>query len=804
MNRVGIVVVSHSRQLACGAVEFALEMVPGQPAPVVVAAGTTDGGTGTDPMCVAEAITKAGAEGGGVLIITDLGSAVLSAEMALDLVPDPGFPVELSAGPFVEGLLAAVVTASGGASLADVEHEALGALSPKQHHLGVAPMAAMPAGPPPADAAHIDVTIVNRDGVHARPSGLIMAAISEHDASVTAQNLTQGTAAQPVTGPTALLTVGGAQGEVLRISASGPGSDAVLTAVGQLFADGFGEEREPATARDVPAPRADTATPMGVSPGRVSGTVQRMPEPIEEPPAGPRLSEPDRVTAVEALAAATTAVADDLRHRAVHAGAESRGILDATAQMATDPGIAADARRAIAEHGVPAARAVWDAYADRITGLRARGGRTAERAADLNDVRARIVAQLTGRPAPGVPDADDPYILLARDLAPADTALLDPDRCLALVTEEGGPTSHTAILARAMGIPAVVAARGAWSAPAGTVLLVDGTSGELIWDPGPEQRVDGAVQATAFDGHGATADGWSVALRANIGSDDDARAAAAANAEGIGLFRTEICFLDRDDEPSIAEQTMAYRAVFSRFPGKPVTIRTLDAGSDKPLGFVRMDHETNPSLGVRGYRTAADHPDILDRQLEAIARAARAEPAEVAVMAPMISTVDEAVAFTALARSHGLAKVGVMIETPAAALLADRLLSEVDFVSIGTNDLTQYTMAADRQLGRLAPLNDPWQPALLDLVSRVAAAGITHETPVTVCGEAASDPALAAVLVGLGVSGLSMTAAALGTVGHALAGITRDRCRETADAAVSAVNAAQARAAVRAALESVG
>ncbi len=319
---------------------------------------------------------------------------------------------------------------------------------------------------------------------------------------------------------------------------------------------------------------------------------------------------------------------------------------------------------------------------------------------------------------------------------------------------------------------------------------MDGETGELVWNPDAAALASVPARTTVpvFSGTGATADGHRVPLLANVGAPGDARGAADAQAEGVGLFRTEFCFLDREDPPSLDEQVAAYRAVLAAFPGRKVVVRTLDAGADKPLPFLSPGHEDNPALGVRGYRTSWSHPAILDTQLSAIARAAQEESARVAVMAPMIATVEEASAFVAAARAHGLAEAGIMVETPAAALLADRLVGVVDFVSLGTNDLAQYTMAADRLVGVLAPLNDPWQPAVLSLVAHVARAGADGGMPVGVCGEAASDPLLAAVLVGVGVTSLSMAPRALAGVADRLSTVTLEACRAAADAALAAAD----------------
>ena len=281
----------------------------------------------------------------------------------------------------------------------------------------------------------------------------------------------------------------------------------------------------------------------------------------------------------------------------------------------------------------------------------------------------------------------------------------------------------------------------------------------------------------------------------NVSDAAAARAAATGPAEGIGLFRTELCFLDREDEPSIEEQTDAYSGVLAPFGDRHAVVRTFDGGSDKQVRFVPPDQTSNPALGMRGLRLSLDDPSVLEHQLTAVAAASRRTGTETWVLAPMVTTAAEAAAFAARARAHGL-KAGVMVEVPSAALLAGRLAEEVDFMSIGSNDLTQYTMAADRTATALAHLNDAWQPAVLRLVATAADAGRRAGTPVGVCGEAAADPMLAPVLVGLGVTSLSMAPTAIRPVGAQLAAATIDVCRQAAEAALSAADPMAARLAV--------
>ncbi|SDC63689.1 phosphotransferase system, enzyme I, PtsI [Sanguibacter gelidistatuariae] len=549
-----------------------------------------------------------------------------------------------------------------------------------------------------------------------------------------------------------------------------------------------------------PTPR--TVAGIGVCPGLVAGPVVHMPEPIAEPTPGLRLSPRENpTTRAASILDASAQVSADLDAAAARATGDAKDVLEATSAIAADPTLVADAqRRVIEEHLVPE-RAVWEAAEEVAEQFRALGGHLAERVADITDIRDRLVAALTGRPRPGLPTCDTPFVLVALDLAPSVTASLDPAQVIAIVTDGAGPTSHTAIVANAKGIPAVVAATGAHALLTdGAIALVNGSTGVVTLDPTPEQLkavTARAARARTFAGPGHTRDGHLVQLLANIGDPAEAAPAARAGAEGVGLFRSEFCFLDRDLPPTVEEQVTAYRRVFTEFAGRKVVIRTLDSGADKPLHFLTADDEQNPALGVRGLRTATRSPELLTDQLEAIAQAAAAEDATVWVMAPMVSTVPETESFVAACAAHGLDVAGVMVEVPSAALLAGPILARATFASIGTNDLTQYTMAADRLLGSLAELSDPWQPAVLQLIAATCAGGAQQGRPVGVCGEAASNPALAVVLVGLGVSSLSMTPRALADVAAVLAQVDLALCQQVAQLALTAETAADARAVVR-------
>jgi phosphotransferase system enzyme I (PtsI) len=550
-----------------------------------------------------------------------------------------------------------------------------------------------------------------------------------------------------------------------------------------------------------------TLTGVGIGRGLAVGPILRMPDPLPEPAdtASTIGADEEKVRAAGALAA----TAADIRLRGERAGGAAKDVLDAQALMAEDPTLRDDVHARIGD-GKTAERAVHEAFAAFRDLLTSMGGYMGERATDLNDVSQRVVAHLQGVSAPGVPDPDHAFILVARDLAPADTALLDLDKVLALVTSDGGPTSHTAILAREKSIVAVVGAGGALELEDGRVVIVDASTGTVSTAPTEEEQAaaTAAISARAGaaevpSGPGALADGTAVPLLANLGSVDGAAPAIEKGAEGVGLFRTEFLFLDSDRAPTVAEQQEKYTQLLTAFAGKKVVVRALDAGADKPLSFLNDEPEENPALGLRGLRALRANEQILRDQLTALANADAETDADLWVMAPMVSTVEETRYFTKLARELGIKTAGVMIEVPAAALLADRLLPDTDFASIGTNDLTQYTLAADRLLGSVASFQDPWHPAVLRLVGEVGRAGAALGKPVGICGEAAADPLLAVVLVGLGSTSLSMSPAALADVRAELARYTLDQAKEFADIALSANSAVEARVAVLAAATSL-
>lgn len=542
-----------------------------------------------------------------------------------------------------------------------------------------------------------------------------------------------------------------------------------------------------------------TLTGIGVSPGSAYGPVVLVAPPVRAPAGEPAAADPD--TALVEVTAAFESVAEDLVARAGRADDTAAEILSATALIARDKSLHKAAGRHLDEGEGPAT-AIESAVEEFAVQFEALGGYFAERVADLRDVGARAVAAVLGVPAPGIPDLSEPSVVVAEDLAPAETAVLDRALVLAIVTGAGGRTSHTAILAAQRGIPAVVQCATALELPTGVAVAVDGDLGAVTIEPSEAfvadltARREGRAAALAdCHGPGRTNDGHAVALLANIGDVEDAEFAAAEDVEGVGLFRTEFVFLSATSAPTVDEQADVYRRVLAPFGDRRVVVRTLDAGADKPLAFADLGPEENPALGRRGLRLSAARPELLDSQLEALAIAAKDTGADVRVMAPMVATAEEADWFARRVREHGLPKAGVMIEVPAAALRSRHVLADMDFASIGSNDLSQYTLAADRMQGELSDLLDPWQPAVLDVIAAACGGAVVTGTPLGVCGEAAGDPLMALVLVGLGASSLSMAPSKVPMVRLALSRHSLPECQRLAASVREARTAADARAA---------
>jgi phosphocarrier protein FPr len=817
---VGIVIVSHSATLAAGVREVAAEMAG--PDVRLELAGGIEAGLGTDAGRVAEAIAEADT-GDGVLVLMDLGSAVLSAETALEFVAEEQRErVLLCEAPLVEGAVAAAVAARLGSSLEEVAAEARGGLQGKEAQLGTgeseAPAVASAA---PAEGLTRRLEIRNPLGLHARPAARFVQTAAGFDAEVSVTNLARGLGPASGRSLNGLATLGVRQGDEILVSAQGPQAAMALDALAELARRDFDDAPAPATA---PAPVPRPAQDGGLSglpgaPGIVSGPARRLRAPEPEIPAGSS-GDPEQEwaalqEALERTGAEIRAMRDSV---AARAGEYSAAIFDAHLLFLHDDALLAPARRAIFEEGKNAAEAWHDAAEAVAADYRGLDDEYLRgRAHDVEAVGRQVVAALTGVAAS--PSLASTGIVVAADLTPADTASLDRELALGIATAAGSPTSHSAILARSLGIPAAVGVGDALlEVPEGTELLLDGDAGAVYVEPSDELMAEHAQRRAERDelarearAHAAeeavTRDGRRIEVVANIGSPDDVPAALANGAEGVGLLRTEFLFLERASMPSEDEQYEAYSRIAEALEGRPLVLRTLDVGADKPLPYLPAQPEANPFLGVRGIRLSLARPELLETQLRAALRTSAEHPLK--VMFPMVATLEEYLqARAALERiREELAvpalEVGVMVEVPAAALAAEAFAQEVDFFSLGTNDLTQYTLAAERGNASVAALADGLHPSVLRLIRLVADAAGRHDRWVGVCGELASDPAAVPVLVGLGVTELSANAPAIPAVKQAVRGVDLAAARVLADEALELPSASEVRALVASASATV-
>jgi len=846
---VGLVLVCHSAKLAEGVAELAAQM-GGHSLRIGVAGGLDQPGDplGTDAVRVARAIEDVWSEDG-VLVLMDLGSAVLSAEMALDLLPEERRDrIQLTEAPLVEGAVAAAVAAGLGDSLERVAEEARGALAAKVARLAAPEADAVPDGEPqrevePARVAQgptLRITVENRLGLHMRPAALLVRTAAGFGADVAITNVTAGGGPVSVRSLNAVATLGVRHGDEILLRAYGPQAEEALAAVQLLADDNWGDPREAGVqagtdvgpGRPLPSeagvaavsPPAAGSVLQGLpaSPGIAVGKARRLRAAHVEVPDGPS---PDPAAGWAALQAALVAVGDDIRGLRDSVAARARGseaaIFDAHLLFLVDEALLGPAREGVLGGGKNAARAWVDAVAAAATAWEALDDQYLRaRAADLRSVGDQVLRRLLGLSADGgpagaslAPGAEG--ILVAPDLTPAQAAGLDSARVLGVACAFGGPTAHAAILARSLGIPAVVGAgRALLGVAEGTLLALDGEAGTVTVDPPAtavtaatdrraERAREGAEAKARAHAPAVTRDGVLVRAEANVAGPGDVSAAVAAGADGVGLLRTELLFLEADHLPTEDEQERAYRAVAEGLGGRPLTLRTLDLGADKQLPYLPLEREQNPNLGLRGIRLGLSHPQLLLGQLRAALRVAADHP--VRVMFPMVAAVDEVRRAREVldeARASLVAAgvavperidVGIMVEVPAAALMIEAFVPHVDFFSIGTNDLAQYVLAADRGNAAVAALADGLHPAVLRLIDRVVRAAAEGGRSVAVCGEVAGDPLAIPVLLGLGIAELSMASARIPLAKQAVRATDLGVARRLVAEALTAESAAEVR-----------
>ncbi|MBY5928089.1 phosphoenolpyruvate--protein phosphotransferase [Halomonas sp. DP8Y7-3] len=674
------------------------------------------------------------------------------------------------------------------------------------------------------------VQLLNAHGLHARPAKVLVQKARE--AGVAVQIRLADGGGQPVSAAslTKVIGLGARRGQELVLSARGDGAEMALEQLAEAITDGLGEHVTPLTA-------TATATPAATAADTLDSEVPTVPqedEPVTAVAASPglavaplyvlktpRFDYPEHAADPAAekarLADAIQQGADQLEAliRST-AGGEVAAILSMHQEMLDDPELAEASREGIDE-GLSAEAAWWQAIdvaaraqeqlADRLL---------AERAADLRDVGRRVLGILCQIELPQPPD--EPYLLVTDDIGPSDVARLDTQRVRGIVTARGGATAHSAILARALGIPAVVGAgAGVLQLTSGTDMLLDGDEGWVVAAPTAERRERFASRMEELEAlkekawearfsEARTGDGQRIEVMANLGNTAHAHDAVSRGAEGVGLLRTEFLFMAHASLPDVATQEREYREAMDALDGRPLVARTLDVGGDKPLSYWPLPQEDNPFLGLRGIRLALKRPQVLRDQFTALIKAAAGRPLR--IMLPMVKDVaefraaraifDEVLETLGVSHDGESLQLGVMIEVPSCALLAPSLAPEVDFFSIGTNDLTQYTLAIDRGHPELSADSDGLHPSVLRLIRMTVQAAHDHGKWVGVCGELASDRQAIPVLAGLGIDELSVSARQVPMVKARLASVTMDKARELAALSLAQPTASDVRRALEA------
>jgi phosphocarrier protein FPr len=797
---IGLVIVSHSARLAEGIIELAREMggddlslcgVGGLDAP--------DRPLGTDPIMILDAIESAYSEEG-VLVLMDLGSAVLSAEMALEMLPpEKAANVLLCSAPLVEGTLAAVVQARLGTSLQDIASEAQNALQAKITHLGntissnsiAAPISTPGVG---REDLHLCIKVTNPLGLHARPAThFVRTAGNFPDVILKVKNQTTGRGPVSARSINGVTTLGVRKGHEILITAAGSNAQSALDALKQLADHNFYDQEPPqpyAQSRNKYSPidlgykSRNALQGLAVSPGIAIGPVNQFHSTL---PTVPEHLITDSQSAWNALEDSIEATRNQIQldyESATHqTNRYTAAIFDAHLLFLEDEALLSPTRARIFDQKInPAA-----AWMQTIKEIAARyldldDPYLQTRARDIEDVGKRVLINLLGLDS-SKPTFAGSGILVAPDLPTADMVHLNPSGVQGILTAFGGPTSHAAILARAMGIPAVAGlGEGILDLQEGILLVINGENGQVWVDPAVETIAyfeklarDTEESRTQILKEGkkpaVTRDGHQIEIVANISIATEALRAIDSGAEGVGVFRTEYLFLGRVKPPDEDEQVMAYQTAALGLAGRPLIIRTLDAGGDKRIPYLNLPQEANPFLGWRGLRVCLENTDLFKTQLRAIIRTAAKYP--VKILFPMVTNLAEwreAQSYIKDAirevseRGQDIPEEiesGIMVEVPAAALLSELFAEEVDFFSIGTNDLAQYLMAAERGNPKVTQLSDALNPAVLQMIQRVVESAHDKGKWVGVCGELAGDADAIPILVGLGVDELSMNATAI-------------------------------------------
>ncbi|MFN2177550.1 MAG: phosphoenolpyruvate--protein phosphotransferase [Anaerolineales bacterium] len=801
---IGLVLVSHSHNLAEALVQLVGQVTPVD-IPTAIAGGVGENRQefGTDAVEIMDAIQSVYSDEG-VLVLMDLGSAILSTEMAVELLPpEMAEKIRFCAAPIVEGAVAAGVQIGLGADLDTACEEARTALLPKIEQIhGSEQIAAIPKeelAESPEDQIEkeeVILTLVNLHGLHARPAARFVQVAASHKGEVYVTDLTNQKGPVTAKSLNAVTTLGAVKDHQIKISASGAGARNVLEKLSEMVQDGFGEPAEIGDKkteeykfdRKFSPERIQSKTEIKgvpVSEGAAIAPLSKYRPPVPRVPSEPTDDPVHEWTKFEGVLENVAADISKRKRELVRTIGESESeIFDAHLLILKDPEILENTRKLVFNEKKNASQAWNDVISQTANVYKSLDDEyLQQRAADVMDVGNQVLFALAGGESVGKIEFDNEVILYAPELTPTQTSQLDMQQVRGIITTAGGPTSHSAILAKALSIPAITGVNAEFERlPDGIEIALDGFSGD-IWIE-PDETVKEKVstirrewldwkskliqtgQAPAF-----TKDGTRIEVVANVGNLRDAETAIKNGAEGIGLLRTEFLFLTSQRPPTEEEQYQTLREIGEAMSAdgdsnRPIIVRTLDVGGDKDLPYVDLPKEDNPFLGVRALRLSLKNPDMFKTQLRAILRAGSG--LNFKIMFPMVTNLDEVnQARRFLEEAHNLLDVesiphkwpietGIMIEIPAAAILSNQIASEVDFFSIGTNDLTQYTLAAERGNPGLSQFNDALHPAVMHLVKQVCDAAHKADKWVGVCGESAGDPIAAPVLIGLGVDELSM------------------------------------------------
>lgn len=789
---IGLVIVSHSRKLAEGLQEMA-EAMTQTPVPIASAGGLDDAddALGTDALRVMEALRSVFAAEG-VLIFADIGSAKLSAEMAIDLLDaTERAKVRFCDAPLVEGVLAATVQIAAGGTLEEVIREAQGAGT----------LAPAPVG----EGVARDFVIGNRLGLHARPAAIFVEAMSAFDGDISLCNLTKGKPAANAKSINGVMLSEVSANDRIRLVAPAEVAEAVFAEMARLVSENFGElGAAPTPSQNEPNKVfAGKLTGVSIAPGFASGPLYHV---VRELPDVARMSISDAATEIATFEHALSQAEAEIGAQLAAAGSQiavyDRRIFEAHIRYLRDPDVRERVHQGITSSKLCAA-AIWRDVIDDLqrSYKQLQDPIMAARAADVMDVGQRVLRLLTGQET--AIDFERPVILAFDELLPSDVLAFSFGPALGICTVAGGKTSHAGILASGLPVPVVFAlGEGLATLQDGDEVMLKGAAAELVINPTSDEKAALETQRAAWETRRAraeevrfkpavTADGHNVRVAANMASEDETGLIAKSGAEEVGLLRTEFLFMRRTTAPTEDEQYEMYKWILAGLDGKPLTIRTIDIGGDKPVPYMARPAEANPNLGWRGIRYSLDMPELFDAQLGAILRASAHGP--VRIMFPLVSTLNEVRAARAQvdsvkARLHAQGRafakdteIGIMIEVPAAAELADTLAPEVDFFSIGTNDLTQYVMAADRANPKVQELFDPFHPAVLKMVHKSIMAAHRAGIWIGMCGAMAGSPRAAPILVGMGLDEFSMTPADIPEFKLTLRDLRKSECRQLAN-----------------------